>query len=344
MPRRSGLNDKQVAALPRQAKRYNFKDPELRGHYLRVSPDKSTSISYAAVARDPNGKQIWATLGTVETLRIEQARELAREAIQRIRAGKPTREPGKPTVATVAQEWLERHVVRNGLRSNRQMHRIVNAYIVPRIGDRIFADLKRSDIAKLLDAIQDTSGSAMADSVLSVLRSIGRWVQSRDDDYIAPFTARMARTTKEQRERARVLTDDEIRAVWKAAAANGAYGAAVRLLLLTAQRREKVGTMRWDDIQGDTWIIRTAPREKGNPGRLKLPRAVIEILNGLPRFASNPHVFPGRGSAHFTLLMNGRYKAEFDAVVSPACNRPRRCCSRAAALPPRSEAPPLPRE
>src|SRR6516165_7056657 len=101
MPRRRGLTDQQVATLPRRAKRYNYADPEMRGHYLRVSPDRATPISYAAVARDPGGKQIWATLGTTEALGIEQARELARVAIRRIKAGEPTVEPAKRTLGAV---------------------------------------------------------------------------------------------------------------------------------------------------------------------------------------------------------------------------------------------------
>jgi integrase len=309
MPRRSGLNDKQVAALPRKAKRYNFADPELRGHYLRVSPDRATPISYAAVARDPSGKQHWATLGTVETLRIDQARELARQAVQRIKDGKPTSDPGKPTVTTVAQEWLERHVLKQGLRSRASLQRVIDVYITPRIGDRIFADLKRSDIAKLLDAIEDNSGSHMADRVLGTLRSIGRWVQSRDDDYIAPFTARMARTPKQQRERSRVLTDSEIAALWNVA--DGPFGAAVKLLLLTAQRSTKVCSMRRDDIEDGVWNIRTEAREKGNAGKLKLPQAALDILAAQPSLGA--YVFPGRFGGHFKGLTNGQYKAAFDA-------------------------------
>jgi integrase len=305
------LNDNQVAALPRKGKRYNYADPEMRGLYLRVSPDKATPTSYAAVARDPDGTQHWVTLGTVETLTIELARELAREAIQRVKAGKPASESAKPTVRDVTAEWLERHVVKNGLRSGKSLKRVIDVCIVPRIGDRIFAELKRSDIAKLLDAIEDNSGPQMADSVLAVLRSIGRWVQSRDDAYNAPFTSRMARTPKAQRERERILTDAEIGAVWKV---DGIYAAAVKLLLLTAQRNDKVGSMRWHDIQGDVWTIRTEPREKGNPGKLKLPAAALEILNALPRFADGPYVFPARnGNGHFRGLTSGKSKTDFDA-------------------------------
>ena len=73
--------------------------------------------------------------------------------------------------------------------------------------------------------------------------------------------------------RERVLSDDEIRAVWKAAEANGQYGAFVRLALLTAQRRDKIASMKWEDVSADsTWTIATEAREKGNPGELRFRR------------------------------------------------------------------------
>src|SRR5215471_19320923 len=85
--RRKVLTDKMVAVLPRKRKRYPHADPEMRGHFLRVPPEGP--IVFAAVARSPFGKQVWATLGTAEVLKIAEARERAREAIKRIEAGLP---------------------------------------------------------------------------------------------------------------------------------------------------------------------------------------------------------------------------------------------------------------
>ena len=42
-------------------------DPEQRGLYLRIPPEGP--IVFAAVARDPYGKQVWATLGTTADLK-----------------------------------------------------------------------------------------------------------------------------------------------------------------------------------------------------------------------------------------------------------------------------------
>ena len=113
------------------------------------------------------------------------------------------------------------------------------------------------------------------------MRSIATWVQSRDDDYVSPFVRGMRRSTNGARER--ILSDAEIREFWRATRITST-GAALRLLLLTGQRRAKVLEMRWDDIGPDgTWTIRTAPREKGNPGALRLPRVALDLIRKQPR-------------------------------------------------------------
>jgi Arm DNA-binding domain len=111
MTRRKRLTNNQVAALATKAKRYSVLDPELAGHYVRVMP--SGAKSYAAVARDPYGKQIWFTIGNTDVLKIEESRELAREAIKRIKQGLPPKEPTpvRPdSYQSVSENWIKRHV------------------------------------------------------------------------------------------------------------------------------------------------------------------------------------------------------------------------------------------
>ena len=121
----------------------------------------------------------------------------------------------------------------------------------------------------------------------------------------------MSRVPKGEGRRKRILGDAEIRAVWGAA---GQYGDFVRLALLTAQRREKLITLRWDDIKDGLWTIRTAPREKGNPGALKLPPVAISIIEAQPRFVGIPFVFAGRGGGQSAMFGSGTYKAKFDEL------------------------------
>jgi Arm DNA-binding domain len=92
--RRVVLTDKKLAAIERKSERYVKADPEQRGLYLRIPP--AGPIVFAVVARDPYAKQIWATLGTTADLKIDEARERAREVIRRIKDGESAIEPPQP--------------------------------------------------------------------------------------------------------------------------------------------------------------------------------------------------------------------------------------------------------
>jgi integrase len=319
MPRRTRLTDEQIAKLPRKDSRFTLPDPELIGHYLRVPPRTSRApVAFAVIARGPNGKQVWETIGTADTIGIEPARDLARATLQRIKAGKSPSGALGATVADTAAQWLERHVRKSGHRTADESERIIAKYIVPRIGNRPIADVRRSDVAQMLDQIEDASGRSMADSVLKTYRAISRWLQLRDESYAPPLTTGMNRVPKTEGRRKRILNDEEIRKVWHAGAANFAgttYAAFVKLALLTGQRRDKLHSLRWDDIHGSIWVIRTEPREKGNPGQLPLPKIAMDIINSRPRFVGNPYVFAGsRNGYAAATLYSGTYKTDFDKL------------------------------
>jgi integrase len=295
--RRRGLSDRQVAALRKKAKRYTVADPELRGHYVRVMPTGANT--FVAVARDPYHKQLWATLGSSDVMTVDEAREKARTAIKRVKAGLPAFEapPVKPdSFEAVAGNWRKRHVEAKGLRTRGEIERCLTKYVLPHWAKREFESLRRSDVARLLDHVEDNHGRRQADVVLSIVRAIGNWHASRNDEYVSPFVRGMNRADPEAGQRKRILEDDELRALWKATE-SGAFNALVRILLLSAQRLGKCVTMKWEAVDADgVWTIPSAPREKGTAGRLQLPKLALDIIRAQPRFASNEHVFAGRGN------------------------------------------------
>jgi integrase len=107
----------------------------------------------------------------------------------------------------------------------------------------------------------------------------------------------------EATKRDRVLTDDEIRAVWRAADNHGAAGGFVQFALLCAQRYAKIATMRWTDLHGDNWDIPQGAREKGTAGLLRLPPLALEIIHRQPRIAGNDRIF---GRSHSRALARVR--------------------------------------
>jgi integrase len=302
-----------IAALPRRPKAYFEPDPELPSHGVRVQP--TGPASFYVIVRDAYKKQRWVRLGDVREMSVEYARDRARDVIKRLKAGLEPFEPPpvKPdTVADVVETYFKRYVEPRGIRTAAEKRRIINKHIFPTWGNRPFAEIGRADIARLCDSVEDEHGKWISDAVLIELSSIAHWYASRSDTYTPPFTRNMRRVPAHERKRSRLLGDDELRAVWKTAEANGAFGAMLRVALLTAQRRHKIATLRWEDVASDgSWSIPREKGEKGHAGTLKLPKLAQDIINAQPRLSSNPHVFPAsRGSG--PIRGYSRLKAEFD--------------------------------
>jgi integrase len=313
--RKKTLTDRIVANLKPRAARYSVPDPGQLGLYVRVQP--TGAKSFVAVTPDPHGRQIWATIGTAGVLKLDEAREKARAAIGRIKEGLTPFEQPSPRAATfedVAAQWLKRHVKAKRLRTEYGIRRMLDRHVLPKWKAKAFVAIRRSDVAELLDGIEDRSGARQADQVLALVRSIASWYASRHDAYVPPFVKGMRRQSTAERARKRILADDELRAVWKAAETAGKFGAFVRLLLLTAQRRQKVLAMRWQDIAPDgTWTIPIEPREKTNAGELLLPAAALDIIRAQAQIGDNAFVFPGRADGHLGGISG--LKRQFEATL-----------------------------
>jgi integrase len=308
---RKTLTDRGVKALRPRAQRYSHPDPELAGLYVRVTP--AGGKSYAAVARS-RGRQVWTTIGACDVMSIKEARSRARAVLQRVRAGLPAVEVQGETFAAVAENWLKRHVEAKGLRTGGNIRRMLGLYVLPRWGEREFLSIRRGDVATLLDMVEDRSGARTADKVLVVVRSLMNWHASRSDDYTPPIARGMRRQNSSETARARILTDDELRAIWTAAESAGTYGRMIRLLLLTGQRLSKVQQMKWSELDGGEWTIPTLAREKQNAGLLILPQMALDIIAKQPQLGA--YVFAGRGPGAFSGFTRSKRRLDHDSSVT----------------------------
>jgi integrase len=254
-----------------------------------------------------NGKPYSRKLGTYPTMTVRDARAKAREYWQNPQRFEAQAEVG--SFKDIGQGWLERHVQANKLRSKPELERMLNRYVYPKWKDRPFLEIRRREVNELLDYVADEHGLAQADAVLAAIRGIMTWHQSRDENYISPIVRGMRRN-RNRKARDRILNDDELRAVWQAADGCGPYGAIVKCCLLTGQRRDKVGTMKWDDIVAGVWTITADSHEKGTAGKIKLPKLALDLIEAQPQIAGNPYVFAARGKGPFNSW--SQHKDELD--------------------------------
>jgi integrase len=136
------------------------------------------------------------------------------------------------------------------------------------------------------------------------LGKVMNWHASRDDDFRSPIVRGMAKPKSKARDR--ILTDDEIRAVWSGP--QSVFGRYVRFLLLTAVRRTEAARMTRAEIVGGVWTIPAHRMKGGVEHVVPLSAMVLDMLPLTTAFVfSVDGVRPIGGFS--------RLKREFDEAV-----------------------------
>jgi integrase len=200
-----------------------------------------------------------------------------------------TAQSKKGKFRTIAEDYVKRE--RPRVRSMDQRKAILDRLVYPVIGDKVAVKLKRSDIVALLDGIEDNHGAGMADGALMVVRRICNWHAARDDDFRSPIVRGMGRGNTDGRER--ILSDDEIRAVWRTTGEITDNAEAERLglfmfaqllryLLLTAARRNEGARIDSTERSGGDWLIPAARMKNKRDFLIPLSEAATKLLDAIP--------------------------------------------------------------
>jgi integrase len=261
-----------------------------------------------------NGRPKSQSLGSYPEMSVGSARLAAHafkseEAIAKAKAG---------TFQQVAEDWFTEHVEARKLRTAKELRRHLTTYVLPHWKNRLVFDIRRSDVLTLCKEIKRVNGVGQAMAVFTTISGVLSWYAGEGDDYNSPINRAMYKKidtrTAKQKQRDRILDDDEIRALFAVCDdVDPTYGALIKCLLLTGQRLRTVARMRWDDLgDDDVWTIpEEDDRAKGHAGALKLPTMVRDIIDTQPRIVGNPYVFPAP-NADGPLDTFGRYKIELD--------------------------------
>jgi integrase len=312
---------------PGQARR-EIADGLLGGLYLIVQPSgaKSWAVRYRL-----HGRPAKFTIGAYPAFDLAAARSEAREALQQVaRGGDPARqrderrraEAADDDFASVAHRFIER-AQRPHNRSWLETARLlglkpssdddkrlvaIKGGLVDRWGRRKLADIRRSDIIDWMDSIVDRGTPYIANRTFSHLRCMLNWAISRDLIQMNPC---LGIKPQPEKSRDRVLTDDELRAVWKAAGDLGwPHGAIVHLLILTGARREEIAALRWSEIKSDQIELDGARTKNDQPHIIPLSAPAIEIIKNLHKVKGSPFVFTVTGVTSVSGFVRAKEKLD----------------------------------
>jgi integrase len=150
----------------------------------------------------------------------------------------------------VAEQFLKRYAV--DLANGPEVRRIIEREFVKPWGSRPVTDIRPEEVAAAIRAIVERGAPYGARNAFAYLRRLFRWALGvHEFGLVASPLERLSLRdligAPEARER--VLTDAELRAVWKAADGLAfPFGPFVRMLILTGQRLVEVSDMSWSEV------------------------------------------------------------------------------------------------
>lgn len=170
-------------------------------------------------------------------------------------------------------------------------------------------ELTKRQIIEFLDGIVDRGAPVTANRTYALLKQLFEWAAAKDLIAASPMAGVEAPGGKE-RPRDRILTTEEIKTFWsKLDTADMAEPTklALRLLLVTGQRRGELTQARWDHFdlaEAKRWTIPVellksshSRREKPEPHIVPLSDVAIDLLRKLKALAGDsPSVLPAHAS------------------------------------------------
>lgn len=301
------MKDTTIRNLRPKAQRYERWEDGRTGFGVRVAPSGRKTFVYM-FWRDNRARRM--TLGIYGQVTLAEAHVKHAEAKKALTEG---RDPAAETVqhrkadreaesvADLVELYLSKWA-RPRKRSAAEDERILCKEVIPAWGKRKARDVTRRDIIALLDGIVDRGAPIQANRTLACVRRMFSWAIERDLLDASPCIRIKAPAPENRRDRS--LGDDEIATFWHGlenARMSETIRLALKLQLVTAQRKGEIINAEWDEFDRDNavWTI-PASRAKNNEQHLvPLSPLALGVLDAIEASApGSAHLFPSPRGDH----------------------------------------------
>lgn len=289
------LNDRTVTAakpvLPAGKSEAIIFDEDIPGFGLRLR-DGGSRARIFQYSRDDHTRRM--TLGKYPKLTAQAAREMVRPLIHQVGLGRdPAHEKQevrahKETFGEAVAAYLKAKASELRPRTLDESKRYLNGY-ARGLHTRPLVNVTQADIATLLTKLALEKGSVSANRVRATIGALFNWAAKQGKVQANPtaFTEKRAEQSRD-----RVLSDRELAAIWNAVP-DGDFGAIVKLLILSGQRRNEIGELRWSEIDLASDLI-TLPADRVKNGKqhiIPISGPMHTILGSRPRMLGRDYVF-----------------------------------------------------
>jgi integrase len=297
--------------LPEGKRDHIVWDGTLRGFGLRVRRLSGDRISRAWIIQyRANGHGRRMIVADAEKVTAAQARERARRLLATVELGgdpqgdkKERRDADAQTLRSIIGDYLDAKtdLRPNSLRALRKYlgssAYLAGLYTMP--ADRI----TRKDVAGRLLAVQKENGTSPAFGFRAHLNALFSWAVEAGLLESNPVIGSFRPSDTPSRDR--VLSNAELVAIWRSVEGMSDYATVIRLLMLTATRREEVARMAWSEFgdDGSTWTLPAERSKNGRAHTLPITSLMQGVIDDIPRRFGSVYLFRKRG---FTGWITGK--------------------------------------
>jgi integrase len=260
-------------------------------HVTGFGARKQTNGVFYYVRYRHNGSQILRSLGRHGALTPDTARARAKQLLGTVAGGTDpfARALSGEGFATVIDRYLDRKRAALKPTSFSEIERHLRNHSAP-LHKLHLDQIDRRKIAALLGEVETGSGAVTRNRVRSTLSAFFNWCIQ--EGLIDANPVQGTGKANEGGSRERILTQDELRKLWRALGDDD-FSNIVRLLLLTGQRRNEIGHLQWSEIARGMIVLAPARTKNSRQHELPLSRQALAILERLPRRNSSAFVFGG---------------------------------------------------
>lgn len=194
--------------------------------------------------------------------------------------------------------------------------RTLSRHAVAEWGDKPVKEIRRRDVVGLLDRVAEHTPYE-ANHLRAYLSRMFKWLIEREVIEVSPIAG--VSPSIKPKARSRILTREELAALWKATdKLGGAFGTCTKLLMLTGVRRDEAALLRWDELDGQ-WAKLPATRMKaGRDFKVALSAAALQVLGVMPSLGEFVFTTNGR-----TAISGWSYaKRKIDALMGEEMGSP----------------------
>lgn len=275
-------------------KRREHLDALVPGLAFIVQP--SGKRSWGVRYRDMERRPVKVTLGPYPMIALGEAREQAREVLQKVAKGADpaaekrslkrivfTDAPSRTRDLwwTVVEQYLQRDA--SALRSHDSIKSILERETKDRWSSKLIHEITKREVISMVDAVVDRGAPIAANRALAHTRRVFNWALSRDLISVNPCSG-IEKQAESKRDR--VLSRAELTDIWSVADGLGyPFGPMVQMLILTGQRLREVAEAEWHEFDLDAGLWEIPPVRAKNDERHVVPLApaVVDLIREQPK-------------------------------------------------------------